>query len=323
MRPLPPAPAATEPVNFSSPEENLRRLQEKLGLRMKRPQHLLNALTHSSFANERREGRIDDNERLEFLGDAVLQISVSDYLYRRFADLPEGDLTRIRAVVVCEASLAEKARELDLGQHMYLGRGEEASGGRTRRSLLADAFEAVIGAVYLDRGLMASKDMVLRLLGPALEAAGTGGQPSDYKTALQEEMQKDAAGLSYQLLDEGGPDHAKVFTVGVMLRGRVIARGKGTSKKEAEQVAARKALEKARKGKGTGAAKSVAAKSGRGKAATEAAPGEQGVKAAPGARGSSGQAAVRATPGPGAEPAVAHEPVPAGAVVAAATIPRP
>lgn len=331
---MPPAPAATEPVDFSSPEENLRRLQEKLGLRMKRPQHLLNALTHSSFANERREGRIDDNERLEFLGDAVLQVSVSDYLYRRFADLPEGDLTRIRAVVVCEASLAEKARELDLGQHMYLGRGEEASGGRTRRSLLADAFEAVIGAVYLDRGLTASRDLVLRLLGPALEAAGTGGQPSDYKTALQEEMQKEASGLSYQLVDEGGPDHAKVFTVGVVLHGRVIARGKGTSKKEAEQVAARKALEKARKGKAAGAAKP-----GRGKAAAEPAIGAPAIKGpaikgpavkgpavkGPAAKVPGGPAPIRAVSGPSAPPAKvpAHEPVPAGAVVAAATIPRP
>ncbi len=303
---MPPAPAATEPVDFASPEENLHRLQEKLGIRMKRPQYLLNALTHSSFANERRENHVDDNERLEFLGDAVLQVSVSDYLYKRFRDLPEGDLTRIRAVVVCEASLAEKARELDLGEHMYLGRGEEVSGGRTRRSLLADAFEAVIGAVYLDRGLMASKDLVLRLLGPALEAAGTGGQPSDYKTALQEKMQKDGAGLSYQLIDERGPDHAKVFTVGIVLRGRVIARGKGASKKEAEQVAARKALEKAQ-AKGAGRAKT-----GRGRTQEPVAGGKAG--GAPPAR----PEVVAA----GAVPESGPMGIPVGAVVAAAIVPR-
>ncbi|MHB9058263.1 MAG: ribonuclease III family protein, partial [Bacillota bacterium] len=195
--------------------------------------------------------------------------------------------------------------------------------GRTRRSLLADAFEAVIGAVYLDRGMTASKDLVLRLLGPALEAAGTGGQPSDYKTALQEEMQKDAAGISYQLLDEGGPDHAKVFTVGVVLHGRVIARGKGTSKKEAEQVAARKALEKARKGKGT-----AAAKPGRGKATAEPAAREQAGREPAGRRKAAkfagGPAPARAASGSSAPPAkLADEPVQAGAVFAAATIPRP
>ncbi len=256
---MPPASSALELADYTAPEENLRRLQEKLGVHIKRPQLLRVALTHSSFANERRDVRIEDNERMEFLGDAVLQVSVSDYLYRRFSDLPEGDLTRIRAVVVCEASLAEKARELDLGGHMYLGRGEEASGGRTRRSLLADAFEAVVGSVYLDRGMTAARDLVLRLLGPALEAAGTGGQPSDYKTALQEKLQKDDGSLSYQLLGESGPDHAKVFTVGVFLQGKALARGKGTSKKEAEQVAARKALERVRRKAGGRAARKAPA----------------------------------------------------------------
>jgi len=314
---LPPTPAAIEGSDFSSPEENLRRLQEKLGIRMKRPQHLLNALTHSSFANERREGRVDDNERLEFLGDAVLQVSVSEYLYKRFRDLPEGDLTRIRAVVVCEASLAEKARELGLGEHMYLGRGEEASGGRTRRSLLADAFEAVVGAVYLDRGLTAAKDLVLRLLGPALEAAGTGGQPSDYKTALQEKLQKDAGGLSYQVIDERGPDHAKVFTVGVVLRGRVVARGKGTSKKEAEQVAARKALERVLRK--TDQSKPDPGSADRGTAVGPSAghPGRGGERVGAGQGPATG--ATR-----GEEPSSGDTAggVPAGAVVAAATLPR-
>jgi ribonuclease-3 len=273
---------------------------------MKRPPLLLKALTHSSFANERRDSRIEDNERLEFLGDAVLQISVSDYLYRRFSDLPEGDLTRIRAVVVCEASLAEKAREVNLGEHMYLGRGEEASGGRTRRSLLADAFEAVVGAVYLDRGLTASKDLVLRLLGPALEAAGTGGQPSDYKTALQEKMQREANGLSYQLLTEAGPDHAKVFTVGVCLAGRVLARGKGTSKKEAEQVAARKALEKVeRKAGGRGRKK----------------PGPTGAK--PGMKPEvAGEERAKGWPPVRVDNPSEESGLPAGAIVAAATVPR-
>jgi ribonuclease-3 len=223
------------------PEQpELSELMRKTGHKFKDIGYLLAAVTHSSYANERGRG-VAYNERQEFLGDAVLSVLVSDYLYRS-TDLSEGDLTKMRATLVCEKSLCEFARELSLGSYLLLGRGEHNTGGTSRPSILADAFEAVIAAVYLDGGMDAAKAFVL----PFIEAASKQtAQKSldDYKTVLQEIVQKNPQEiLSYVLVDESGPDHDKRFEVEVRLNSNGIGRGVGRSKKSAEQMAAKEAL---------------------------------------------------------------------------------
>jgi len=220
----------------------IKDLESAIGYRFRDITLLQNALTHSSYANERWHNSLMSNERLEFLGDSVLGMVVAEYLYRTFPDRPEGELTRMRADMVCETSLAEVAQQLRLGEHLLLGHGEERFGGRNRASILADAVESVIAAAFLDGGMEAAKGIITRFV--------LSNVPSrqlhniDYKTALQEKVQqkKDQV-LCYTLIGESGPDHDKQFTVQVSLNGQVVGTGSGSSKKRAEQEAAKMALE--------------------------------------------------------------------------------
>lgn len=218
-------------------------LEERLGYSFRNRALLETALTHSSYANENRASGIVCNERLEFLGDSVLGVTVADFLYRHFPDMPEGRMTRLRAELVCEQSLHRVALELHLGDYLRLGKGEEHNGGRKRASILSDAVEAVIAAMYLDAGMETAAEFIHRCLLDDVRAIET---PSftDYKTSLQELVQRHSGQvLSYELVGEEGPDHAKTFRVQVCLNGDPIGRGTGRTKKEAEQTAAANALE--------------------------------------------------------------------------------
>ena len=206
---------------------------------------LKKAFTHSSYANEKHIEKYDNNERLEFLGDAVLELVISDFIYNAYPHMPEGELTKLRAGTVCEGSLAEKAREIHISEFIMLGKGEETTGGRNRDSILADAFEAVIGAVYLDGGIEAARMHILRQLeGTIGKIIGTLNT-IDCKTRLQEEIQKASKEpLHYEIIGESGPDHDKLFEAAVSHSGEILGQGKGKSKKEAEQSAALSALKK-------------------------------------------------------------------------------
>ena len=220
----------------------MKSLEEKIGHTFENPSLLENALTHSSYANEHRGKSLPSNERLEFLGDSILGLVVADHLFRNYPDLPEGDLTRIRASLVCESSLVEVAKALELGKHLKLGRGEESGGGRERPSILADAVEAVLAAVYLDSGIGQARKLINRLVLSQNWEAHTASR--DYKTALQELVQRESGQvLSYHLTGESGPDHAKTFQMEVQRNGQRLGTGTGRSKKEAEQAAARAALQ--------------------------------------------------------------------------------
>ena len=221
----------------------MKTLETKLGYQFQNPKLLDHALTHSSFANERWQNSLLSNERLEFLGDAVLGVTVAEYLYRNFPNLPEGDLSRTRADLVCEKTLAKVANGLGLGNFLQLGHGEEQNGGRSRDSILADATEAVIAAAYLDGGWEAAREIIHRLI---LNQKPEVSHPHnvDYKTMLQEIVQKNKQEtLEYRLAGQSGPDHDKRFTMELLLNSNVFASGTGRSKKEAEQLAAKKALE--------------------------------------------------------------------------------
>ena len=223
----------------------LSELEAGLGYTFRDKSILENALTHSSYANENRERGLRDNERLEFLGDSILGFVVADYLYRSFPDRPEGELTRIRALLVCEDSLHEVAQRLELGKHLKLGNGEESCGGRTRPSILADATEAVFAAVYLDGGISAAGALIHRVLLDTEREEVAEEKRRDYKTILQEFVQRTPnQTLSYRLFGESGPDHDKTFYFEVLLNGGAEGKGAGRSKKEAEQMAAKDALEK-------------------------------------------------------------------------------
>ena len=221
----------------------MKTLETKLGYQFQNPKLLDHALTHSSYANEHHLGSISSNERLEFLGDSVLGMIVADHLYRTFPDLPEGDLTRIRANLVCEGSLVLVAKEWDLGRYLKLGKGENACGGRSRPSILADAVEAVLAAVFLDGGLAHDRDIIQRFLLDRMEQVNRASR--DHKTYLQELVQrKSGQVLSYELIGESGPDHNKTVQMQVLLNGQPIGQGTGHSKKEAEQAAANAAIER-------------------------------------------------------------------------------
>ena len=208
--------------------------------------HILSlALTHSSYANEHKLGKFEYNERLEFLGDAVLEFLVSRYIFEKYPELPEGELTKLRASVVCEGSLAKKAVDIHLGDFLYLGKGEELTGGRTRESILADAFEAVIGAVVIDGGIENAEKYVMGLMTDVISSVRNSFMLMDYKTRLQEEIQKSSKEpVAYAIVKESGPDHGKLFEAEVSHRGSVLGSGTGRSKKEAEQAAAKNALGK-------------------------------------------------------------------------------
>lgn len=200
------------------------------------------ALTHTSFANESKKD-VNHNERLEFLGDAVLELVISSYLFENFINLPEGELTKARAAVVCEPTLAKRALTLNLGQYLLFGKGEISTGGRERASILADAFEALIGAIYLDCGIEQARSFILEQLKDDLLTIKDGKYISDYKTLLQELIQAQAdSKISYEIISESGPDHNKIFDVAVLINGSVLGNGMGKSKKEAAQLAAKQAL---------------------------------------------------------------------------------
>lgn len=215
--------------------------EKKIGYTFKNKELLHEALSHSSYANELKRGR-NSNERLEFLGDSVLSIVVSKHLFTHFKHLPEGELTKIRASLVCEKALFEFSKKIDLGKHILLGKGEENSGGRTRPSIVSDAFEAVIAAVFLDGGMDAAEKYVLSFIPKDLNV-GSSKSLHDYKTMLQEIIQKNPEErVEYVLADQTGPDHDRNFVVQVRLNSNVIGTGEGHSKKQAEQAAAREAL---------------------------------------------------------------------------------
>ncbi len=221
----------------------MEKLERKLDYSFKDRKLLEKALTHSSYANEHRKSGAECNERLEFLGDSILGMAVAEYLYINRPDIQEGQMTKLRAEMVCEQNLVKVAETLELGDYLILGNGEELGGGRKRPSILADAVEAVIAAVYLDGGREPSTRIISRyILVPF--GNGDGARISDYKTALQEFVQKSGEQtLSYRLTGEEGPDHKKVFTVEVRLNDKPAGAGRGNSKKEAEQAAAKAALE--------------------------------------------------------------------------------
>ena len=219
-------------------------LEKKLNYTFRDRGLLSEALSHSSYANEHRSAGLKSNERLEFLGDSVLGFVTAEFLFAQHPDLPEGDLTRIRAALVCEQSLFEVAQKLDLGRYLKLGRGEEAGGGRKRISILADATEAVFAAVYLDGGIGAASQLIHRVLLDAEREEAVEERRRDYKTALQELVQRTPGrAITYQLVEETRPDHCRVFVMEVSVDGQAAGRGEGRSKKEAEQAAARAALE--------------------------------------------------------------------------------
>ena len=221
----------------------IKDLETAIGYRFRNISLLQNALTHSSYANERWHNSLLSNERLEFLGDSVLGMLVAEYLYTTFPDRPEGELTRMRADMVCEGTLAAVANKIGIGEHLLLGHGEERFGGRTRNSILADAMESVIAAAFLDGGLEAAKGIVQKFI--LVEVPVKRMHNMDYKTKLQELVQqKKNQVIAYALVGESGPDHDKVFQVDVSLNGTVVGSGTGSSKKRAEQDAARAAVER-------------------------------------------------------------------------------
>lgn len=205
--------------------------------------HLILAMTHSSYANENKHERLSSNERLEFLGDAVLNIIISDFIYKNYSSLSEGELTKARASIVCEPSLAKCANALELGKYLMLGKGEENTGGRTRISILSDAFEAIIGSIYIDGGMEKAREFVLAIMKETITSSINGASFIDYKTQLQEVIQKTGdQKIQYEILEEKGPDHNKLFIVQVKVSDKAMGSGEGKSKKEAEQNAASVAL---------------------------------------------------------------------------------
>lgn len=215
--------------------------EKKIGYEFKDKNLITRALTHSSYANERRLG---NNERLEFLGDSVLGLITAEYLFTRFKDRHEGSLTKLRASLVCEQSLFDISKKIELSKHILLGHGEELSGGRERPSVVSDAFEAVLAAIYLDAGMDFARKWLLNLMSDAFDDALSGNRNRDYKTELQEYLQRERMSrVTYRVASESGPDHDKRFEIEAVLDGKVIGKAIGASKKDAEQSAAKIALE--------------------------------------------------------------------------------
>lgn len=229
-----------------SKSPDFEKLYELTGYSFRDEKLLKTALTHSSYASEHRLGYERNNERLEFIGDAYVDAVVGSELFEIMEDAHEGVLSRCRADVVCEDCLAGAASEMGLGEFLYLGRGEDASGGRAKPSILADAFEALVGAIIIDGGYEAGREVILRLLGDRIKLASEGKLNKDFKTKLQELLQErdHNVQISYEITDQEGPDHSKTFTMQVRANGRVLGTGKGRSKARAEQAAAEDALTK-------------------------------------------------------------------------------
>ncbi|PSJ31720.1 ribonuclease III [Peptostreptococcus russellii] len=219
---------------------NIDEFEKKIEYDFKNREYIQIALTHSSFANEHKQFKY--NERLEFLGDSVLGLVISDYLFNERKDLPEGKLTKLRANVVCEESLSRVAKKLDVGNFLFLGKGEKICGGRERDSILADATEAIIAAIYLDGGIECAKEFILSNLRDIISNTVDGNIFRDYKTILQEIIQKKNGKLSYRLVEENGPDHNKEFEMVVKSGHTILGQGRGRNKKEAEKEAAKNAL---------------------------------------------------------------------------------
>lgn len=223
--------------------DNLEKLQNIIGYKFSNLKYLKTALTHTTYGHEHKLRTQDSNERLEFLGDSVLSCIVSEYMFTNYTEITEGQMTKIRASVVCESSLAIAATKLQYGDFVLLGKGENLSGGRKRASLLADAFEAVIGAIYIDGGFEEAKRFVLGQMVPIIHEKINEPGFNDYKTRLQEELQKASdEKINYEIMSEEGPDHDKHFKVQLKWGGKILGIGKGRSKKEAEQTAAKEAL---------------------------------------------------------------------------------
>ena len=220
---------------------DMQSFQKKLGYTFKNTELLKTALTHTSYAHEK---KVESYERLEFLGDAILQMLTSRYIYNNYPDFPEGKMSRMRANIVCEATLFKIAEKLSVGELALLGKGEELTGGRNRPSILADMVEAILAAIYLDGGIDKAQEVIFDAYGHIIEAAAKGLLNCDYKTALQEELQKDGSvNIEYLLVKEDGPAHAKVFTMAVSLNNKILGSGSGRTKQEAQQMAAKNALE--------------------------------------------------------------------------------
>jgi ribonuclease-3 len=232
-----------ERKSFRAVEKQFKDFQAKIGIQFENEKLLKQAFTHSSYVNEHRRKPYEDNERLEFLGDAVLELTVSKFLYLKYPMMSEGELTKLRAAVVCEPSLVSFAHELSFGDLVLLGKGEEMTGGRARPALLADVFEAFVGALYLDKGLDTVVGFLEKVVFPKIDS-GAFSHVMDFKSQLQELVQRDGAGsIEYKILQEKGPAHNREFVSTVSLNGRELGTGTGRSKKEAEQHAAQMALE--------------------------------------------------------------------------------
>ncbi|MDE3838487.1 ribonuclease III [Bacillus methanolicus] len=230
--------------NLRAKDKQFKKFQERIGIEFEDEKLLKQAFTHSSYVNEHRKKPYEDNERLEFLGDAVLELTVSQYLFKKYPMMSEGELTKLRAAVVCEPSLVSFANELSFGELVLLGKGEEMTGGRARPALLADVFEAFIGALYLDKGIETVTKFLEMVVFPKINT-GAFSHVMDYKSQLQELVQRDGAGtIEYRILQEKGPAHNREFVSRVSLNKVELGTGIGRSKKEAEQHAAQMALEK-------------------------------------------------------------------------------
>ena len=224
-------------------KSGLETLCNALGYRFKQPELLYQAFRHSSYVNEQANSYLEDNERLEFLGDAVLELAISHILMELFQRAEEGELSKFRAILVGETGLYQVAQRLGLGDYLLLGRGEEQSHGREKPSILADTTEALMGALYLDAGFPKTMEIIRRLFSPFLEKVGSREMVQDFKSLLQEYTQQAFKALpKYSMVEEAGPDHDKTFRVSLTLNGRVLAQGEGRSKKEAEQMAAKEAF---------------------------------------------------------------------------------
>ncbi|MFE8695215.1 ribonuclease III [Cytobacillus sp. FJAT-53684] len=228
---------------FRSIDKQFKKFQNHLGIEFQNEKLLKQAFTHSSYVNEHRRKPNEDNERLEFLGDAVLELTVSHFLFLKYPMMSEGELTKLRAAVVCEPSLVAFAHDLSFGELVLLGKGEEMTGGRERPALLADVFEAFIGALYLDKGLDTVIGFLEKVVFPKIDS-GAFSHVMDFKSQLQELIQRDGTGLiEYKILEEKGPAHNREFISRVSMNGKELGIGKGRSKKEAEQHAAQMALD--------------------------------------------------------------------------------
>jgi ribonuclease-3 len=241
----PAPPVGPRPPRAARPslDENVAQLAKELGVEINEDRWFRQALYHTSYVNERGLSGISSNERLEFLGDAVLDLAVAQYLFERFPQMPEGELSRLRSAVVRASTLASRSKAMGLGRFALLGKGEERNGGRKRPNFLADLYEAVVGAIFLDQGIVAATDFVVRSLRPDLEAASEGYEHANYKAKLQDAVQRSSnAPISYHVLSMEGLEHARVWQCEVRVGGRRVGIGRGRTKRAAEQEAAREAL---------------------------------------------------------------------------------